>query len=476
MYVRDQLGENPDVDDPIVAFWKGDFVNRLLGKDYYIVPFKQFTQHYKSFDELSDFCTIKVGFGYSPVKVDVELSDSHNTGVLHLDILSASELPAADSNGFSDPYVIVYLNGKEIHKTKTKKKTLNPEFEEGLETEIASRFLSKLLFEVRDFNQFSSHVVLGHCSIPLAEVKSEEVITTKLKLEKAKSGYVTIRYMFEPRKLKKIISTANETDSRFKTETSSFGKFGRGLTSQVTGIGKTLFGGKSGRGSFDGLPSLTPESPDENLPILKPDITAELVTKTEVTTIVPVKEDSVNPVLENNSNLNGIIEKKTSRLSVSSISDRASMHSLQSRVEDGEGFHIRILGAKGLKAADSGGTSDPYVKVYISGSNKKSMYKTTCLKKTLDPVWEKEAFTLSTPVTLKFCIIDKNVISSDVPLGFVLVNLATVFGENDKFEDWYTIQDGSGTLHLAGEIGKGNGLQKNKSSIFKRSPREFSAI
>jgi hypothetical protein len=516
MFIRDQKGDEPEGDDPILGFWKGDFINTLLGKDHHDVDFKLYQDRHKPFKDIATISTLKLGFGFCPVKLDVELSDAYNTGILHLDILSAAELPAVDSNGLSDPYAIVSLNGKEIHKTKTKKKTLNPEWDEGLEAEIVSRIRSVILIEIKDFNQFTSHETLGTCSLSLAGIKSDEVVTTKIKLDGARSGFVTVRYMFEPRRLNKIQSS-NELESRFKTETSSLGKFGRGLTSQVSGIGKGLFSSssKSKDMKLESLPStpptdikmdaqpvaveeVEPSKPKRELPTRRPLRQMESSTpqiagdqslvkettsanyeeanptpsRTEVKPSISIESlsttaDHLQANSVSNSILDITLEKKASTVSINSMSSAVSH---QSRIEEGEGYVIRILGAKDLKPVDGGGTSDPYVKVYIAGTDKNSIYKTSSQKKTLNPVWEKESFMVSSLVSLKFAIFDKNTLASDVPLGHVVLPLATVYGESDRFDDWYKVQDGTGTLHISGEIGKGKQAGSKRTIFSKRNP------
>lgn len=63
----------------------------------------------------------------------------NNMGKLRVDVLDASDLPAADRNGYSDPYCKFELNGREIFKTKTQKKTLHPAWNEFFEVDVASR-------------------------------------------------------------------------------------------------------------------------------------------------------------------------------------------------------------------------------------------------------------------------------------------------------------------------------------------------
>jgi len=53
---------------------------------------------------------------------------------------------------------------------------------------------------------------------------------------------------------------------------------------------------------------------------------------------------------------------------------------------------VRVIEARGLKAADFGGTSDPFAELRIKNDN--FSYKTRTIKKTLNPFWDEE-FTLA---------------------------------------------------------------------------------
>lgn len=75
-----------------------------------------------------------------------------NSGKLEIEIASATELLSKDSNGKSDPFVKVYLNGEEFYETKTKKKTLEPVWNETTSVEVDSRVQSILRFKVLDWD------------------------------------------------------------------------------------------------------------------------------------------------------------------------------------------------------------------------------------------------------------------------------------------------------------------------------------
>ena len=44
--------------------------------------------------------------------------------------------------GKSDPYVVFHLNGQRVYKSQTKKKTLNPEWNEPFTVQVVSRGIS----------------------------------------------------------------------------------------------------------------------------------------------------------------------------------------------------------------------------------------------------------------------------------------------------------------------------------------------
>ncbi|PWA17898.1 hypothetical protein CCH79_00008082 [Gambusia affinis] len=98
-------------------------------------------------------------------KICFLLRYAFNTEQLVVKILKALDLPAKDANGFSDPYVKIYLlpDRKKKFQTKVHRKTLNPVFNETFQfgvplNELHSR---KLHFSVYDFDRFSRHDLIG---------------------------------------------------------------------------------------------------------------------------------------------------------------------------------------------------------------------------------------------------------------------------------------------------------------------------
>ncbi|XP_036409216.1 synaptotagmin-C [Megalops cyprinoides] len=98
-------------------------------------------------------------------KISFLLRYAFNTEQLVVKILKAIDLPAKDANGFSDPYVKIYLlpDRKKKFQTKVHRKTLNPVFNETFQfgVPLAELHSRKLHFSVYDFDRFSRHDLIG---------------------------------------------------------------------------------------------------------------------------------------------------------------------------------------------------------------------------------------------------------------------------------------------------------------------------
>ncbi|XP_005987499.1 double C2-like domain-containing protein beta [Latimeria chalumnae] len=105
-------------------------------------------------------------------RILISLKYSSQKGGLIVGITRCAHLAAMDTNGYSDPYVKIYLkpdaDKKSKHKTAVKKKTLNPEFNEEFFYEIKHGDLAKKTLEITvwDYdigksNDFIGGVILG---------------------------------------------------------------------------------------------------------------------------------------------------------------------------------------------------------------------------------------------------------------------------------------------------------------------------
>ena len=96
-----------------------------------------------------------------------------NNITLNLQIIEAKDLLAHDSNGLSDPYVLIpeqmglYEIPKKGLKTHTKKKTLNPIWNETFTIICNPKKIPDIKVQVYDYNFITKNVVIGEGSINL---------------------------------------------------------------------------------------------------------------------------------------------------------------------------------------------------------------------------------------------------------------------------------------------------------------------
>ena len=186
---------------------------------------------------------ITVSLKYIPIKMDLDPSESiNNMGTLRVDVLDADDLPAADRNGYSDPYCKFNLNGKEIHKTKTQKKTLHPSWNEFFECPIPSRTAADFKVTVMDWDFGDKSDLLGKADINLQLLEPftpKEVILTL----DGKSGVLRLKMTFKP----DYVTRSRQGSSTFSGTFETPGKI---VGAPVKGVGKV--GGFVGGGAVKG--------------------------------------------------------------------------------------------------------------------------------------------------------------------------------------------------------------------------------
>ncbi|KAK4042437.1 C2 domain-containing protein [Parachaetomium inaequale] len=149
-------------------------------------------------DNDGEVYSIRVSLKYVPVKMQLDPSESiNNMGNLRVDVLDAQDLPAADSNGKSDPYAKFELNGQEVFKTKTQKKTLNPTWSEFFNVPVPSRTAAKFKATVWDWDFADKPDFLGGADINLAQLEPFRAQEVKYPLD-GKSGVIRVRMLFTP--------------------------------------------------------------------------------------------------------------------------------------------------------------------------------------------------------------------------------------------------------------------------------------
>jgi hypothetical protein len=96
--------------------------------------------------------------------------------LLKIKISKATDVPDADPNGKSDPYVVIYMDGKILGRTQTILKNLNPTWNYISESPfpLISRFLT-LSFRIFDRDEKKNDDYLGVCEIPLNNIELDGV-------------------------------------------------------------------------------------------------------------------------------------------------------------------------------------------------------------------------------------------------------------------------------------------------------------
>ena len=173
---------------------------------------------------------VTVNMKYIPVKMELDPSESiNNMGTLRVDVLDADDLPAADRNGYSDPYCKFNLNGKDVYKTKTQKKTLHPAWNEYFECPVKSRTAAKFKVSVMDWDMGDKDDLLGEAAINLnllEPFKPQEIVLTL----DGKSGVLRLKMLFKP----DYVTRSRQGSSTFS---GTFAAPGKIVGAPVKGVG-----------------------------------------------------------------------------------------------------------------------------------------------------------------------------------------------------------------------------------------------
>ena len=208
--------------------------------------------------------TIKLSSRFLPAQISkLPPADSiGNSGTLYLEIKRGFELLSKDSNGKSDPFVKLYLNGDEFYHTKTIKKTLEPEWNESTSINIDSRVQSILRVKCSDWDfGVEQDDKIGDYKFALKAIDPfvDKTIDYEIKLvsdDRAYAGTIVIGMRFEP-EYHTIISAEKALPNASNLAVDGAGKL---ISTGASGTGKVLgvagkIGGKAlhGAGSIGGI-------------------------------------------------------------------------------------------------------------------------------------------------------------------------------------------------------------------------------
>ncbi|KAF8640747.1 hypothetical protein AX17_000398 [Amanita inopinata Kibby_2008] len=234
VWLRLNEADEGDKDD-IVAEWKGEAKEFL--KTTLTGP-QTFTLHDPNNDS-KELATITVETRYVPAPVTLEPRESvNNQGILRVVLLDGQEILGVDRSGKSDPFALFTLDGQKVFKSQTKKKTLNPEWNEDFVVSVPSRAAADFTVEVFDWNQIEQAKSLGYGRIDLASIEPFQATeqTIALSRKNGDKGQVRVRLVFQPQIIAKT-----------RKNTSTFTSAGRAMT-QLGGLPVT-----AGKGVLQGV-------------------------------------------------------------------------------------------------------------------------------------------------------------------------------------------------------------------------------
>lgn len=163
----------------------------------------------------------------------------NNMGSLRIDVMDATNLPAADRNGYSDPYCKFNLNDKVVHKTATQKKTLHPVWNESFEISIPSRTAAKLKVECWDWDLSDKDDFLGSADVNLSALEPFAPKEIVLGLN-GTSGSVRLKILFRPDYITRSRQGTSTFHGTFATPVKVIGAPVRGVSKVGSFVGNTF--------------------------------------------------------------------------------------------------------------------------------------------------------------------------------------------------------------------------------------------
>lgn len=128
-----------------------------------------------------------------------------DVGIVKLQILSATGLRAADSNGKLDPLCRIVVNGALIYETDKKRKTLEPEWNDECEVPLLSRLRNVVLVEVYDWDYTHEDELLGRATVDFSGL--EPLTDTPFLVKLDTQGEVFLRALFKPEYIRPSLLT-----------------------------------------------------------------------------------------------------------------------------------------------------------------------------------------------------------------------------------------------------------------------------
>ncbi len=363
---------------------------------------------------------------------------------LWLTIFGARDLLAADSNGFSDPYATAELIDKESGKplkvprtTKTKsiKKTLNPEWNEG---EVQWSDITEdvetvaLCVKIFDADMMSSEA-LGSATIALADLVTENSTSEETSYPLVKFGKMKKDATGEVRLLARVVVTEELSAAAKKRDAATAAKAKLAPESPSReAAAKAEKGG--GEANPEAAQQAHHESHADHAALYARGAVEMALRVRHNPALVepPLVPELVVPSIDNN------MSKGIDDLQPEPIECADKMPN-ELKITLWRGRHLRIMDANWFS---KGGSSDPLVKFVIGQESCKSTTK----KKSLDPVWGGESWSLkadSPDGVLVVIMEDYDALSGNDFMGKVTVPLRKL-ADRKPCRHWYKMTDKHG--------------------------------
>ena len=146
----------------IIRLYEGkdtrSFTAKLLHES--VIPFEDFLKNERM--HLDDGVSLNLSHNYKnlPLLLPPDMVVPV-PALFQLTLLSGSSLMAMDSSGTSDPFVIFKLNGFKLEKSKTHKKTLDPEWNESVDYALPDLRSNLISLHVFDWNRIEYSAPMG---------------------------------------------------------------------------------------------------------------------------------------------------------------------------------------------------------------------------------------------------------------------------------------------------------------------------
>ncbi|KAJ3389737.1 hypothetical protein HDU84_008332 [Entophlyctis sp. JEL0112] len=142
---------------------------------------------------------LNISVSYHPVPMATqELQKIYESGMLIVNLENAVNIDGLDKGGTSDPYVVAFINGIQVHKSRTVMKTCNPSFNEWFHRSMGrgERQGSVLRLDIVDFNAIGRHAPIGSVEVSLWEFEADRTLQFAQRVRGAHSGSLQFRLRF----------------------------------------------------------------------------------------------------------------------------------------------------------------------------------------------------------------------------------------------------------------------------------------